>query len=236
MNNINLSVSNWNQNIPKKYLCNKYGFNQSPSVKWTSVINSKSYAFILQDLNEVSHNFIHWYIPSIDPSIHSISTLKNNLNPKSNSSDLLTFYENNPQIPLKQGLNTSSSFGYHGPCAPKNTGDHEYVFYFYALDNDIFKVLNEKKNQFANEYTNLFKPKTKSEFDNLLQSLGIKTIEFTTHSGFFNPSSLIDNDNDNNNNNDNDNESQSDSSDSVSDYNSFSDDSDDDDDDDEDED
>ncbi len=216
MNNFNLSVSNWNKNIPKIYLCEKYGSNQSPSLKWTSINNSKSYALILQDLNEVAHNFIHWYIPSIEPSINSISNLKNNQNPKTNSSDLFTFYENNPQIPVKQGLNTSSSFGYHGPCAPKNTGDHEYVFYFYALDNDIFKVLNEKKNQFTNEYKNLFKPKTKSEFENLLQSLGIKTIAFTSHSGFFNPSSLS--------NSDSDSDFQSGSgSDSESDYNSFSD-------------
>ncbi len=190
MNNLNLSVSNWNQNIPKKYLCPKYGLNESPTIKWSPVNNCKSYAFIIQDLNEVSHNFIHWYIPSINPSVESILSLKNNKNISSSPSELLTFYENNPNIPVKQGLNTSTSFGYHGPCAPKDTGDHEYVFYFYALDNDIFKVLNEKKNQFSNDYNNLFKPKTKSELEQLIKNLNINILAFTTHSGFFNPSSL----------------------------------------------
>ncbi len=187
---LQINISNWNQKIPISYLCPKYGDNHSPNVKWTKVNNTKSYAFILQDLAEVAHNFIHWYVPFIDPSLESISSLNNSKNLKLTSSDILSFYEEHPDMKVKQGINTSTSFGYHGPCAPKGTGNHEYVFYFYALDNDLFKVLNEKKSQFQNDYNNLFNPKTKSEFENLLKKLNVNILSQTSHSGFFDPSNL----------------------------------------------
>ncbi len=187
---MNISVSNWNQKIPQQFLCSKYGDNISPSVKWSPIESAKSYAIVLQDLSPVAKNFIHWYIPSINPSIESISSLNNTKNLNLSNSDILSFYEQNPSIKVKQGINTSTSFGYHGPCAPKNTGNHEYVFYIYALDQDLFDFLNEKKNIYHDEYTNLFLPKIKSDFENLLKKLNINIISQSSHSGFFNPSNL----------------------------------------------
>ncbi len=182
--NLNLNIPDWTNSISTDFLCPKYGKNLSPKISWSVIKNIKSYALILQDIHPVAHNHIHWYIPSISPSVHSIASLNNDSTPKSSSSNLSSFYTKFPNIKVKQGLNTLGSFGYEGPCAPIGTGNHEYVFYFYALDQDLF---NEK---YSNEFDHLFQHKTKDEFENLLKKLNIHIISFSSLSGFFNPSSL----------------------------------------------
>lgn len=191
MSTIHLYIPNWTNNIDKKFLCPKYGENNSPSISWTYSSSSvgpttESFALILQDIHPIANNYIHWYIPSINKGLTSFDSLLDydydydGVSDGIHASDLFDCYSQHPEIKVKQGLNSNGSFGYYGPCAPKiaqdNTnGNHEYVFYFYALDKDLMGSDAE-----------LFKPKTSKEFESLLRSLGVKYSR-SSLSGFFNP-------------------------------------------------
>ena len=174
---MNLSIPSWTSQpeIPIQYACPSYGNNISPSISWTPIKNAQSYALILQDPD--ANDFVHWYIPSISPSIHSIDALENS--PK-NISNLSSFYSSH-SIRVKQGINTHQTFGYFGPCAPKGTGIHKYTFYLYALDKDIYEIVKD----IPQEVKLLFLPKKSNEFEELLQQKNIHILQKDSISGNF---------------------------------------------------
>jgi Raf kinase inhibitor-like YbhB/YbcL family protein len=126
--------------LEKKHLCiNHGGKNITPKISWTSINNAESYALILEDPDAVNGTFIHWYIPYINKNIININSLNNITNKLSNISDINLQNLSNKikSMKLFYGKNSLNKFEYHGPCAPKDTGIHRYIFHLYALNNII---------------------------------------------------------------------------------------------------
>jgi len=175
---LQLSIPDWTHQISSIHLCPNYGNNISPSLSWNSSLNNnriKSYALILQDIS--AHNYIHWYIPYISPSLNKIDNLVNkNKMLKTNISQIFDYYMKNSELKVKQGFNTRNTLGYFGPCAPEGTGSHEYIFHFMALDDDIFKSDYNK---------DILLPKRYEEFKNILKEKNINILMETKVSGFF---------------------------------------------------
>jgi Raf kinase inhibitor-like YbhB/YbcL family protein len=119
----------------KKNICYNFGGdNISPQISWNMIENTKSYALVLEDPDAVVGTFVHWYIPYISNKINLINPL----------SFLDYKYNNNININLNNvsilfGINTLNKIGYTGPCPPKGTGEHRYIFNLYALDG-ILKI------------------------------------------------------------------------------------------------
>ncbi len=185
---MNINISNWNQNIPQKYICTSHnGLNHSPSISWSPIPNTVSYALILQDIS--AHDFIHWYIPCISNNITSIPSssisihLSNNLSNNKLNQLLNTYYSNN-NTPILQGINSKGTIGYHGPCAPEGTGNHEYVFHVMALDGDLCHKIKDKNNNKKN-IKGLFETHTYEQFKQLLEENQINILAESQHSGFY---------------------------------------------------
>ena len=104
-----------NNKIKKEYLCSSHnGKNICPNIKWTKVDNAKSYLITMVDPDTPSgETFIHLIL-----YVNDCCELNNSKN-----------YE--------FGLNSLNEKSYHGPCAPKNSGVHRYIFSIYAYKENI---------------------------------------------------------------------------------------------------
>lgn len=165
---LNLDIKNFTKNnkILRKYICKNHGGNNiSPSLSWNKISDSTSYALILEDPDAVIGNFVHWYLPFIDPSITTISSLDYN-----DSENLENKKEKNSNqtIRIIHGKNTLGEIGYHGPCAPPNSGTHRYIFTLYALNGKLDFTKNSKNLQI----------KGSTEFENILKENNIKILAF----------------------------------------------------------
>jgi Raf kinase inhibitor-like YbhB/YbcL family protein len=142
---LNLQLINFvnkNNLIHKNFVCkNQKGRNLTPHVKWTPIPNVRSYAIVFEDPDAVNGNFIHWYVPYISNKINELESFNNKYINISNIHQI-----NLSKLNLFQGKNSLDKIGYHGPCAPKLTGIHNYIFTLYALDNiipiDYLKINN----------------------------------------------------------------------------------------------
>ena len=79
-------------------------------------------------------------IPDAEPLEYgACERLHNNLIQSINNIDYTKL--NQRKISIIQGFNNSSNiynmYGYYGPCAPKDTGNHRYIFTIYGLDNKL---------------------------------------------------------------------------------------------------
>ena len=130
----------------KKYLCQSHSDNDneySPEVSWTPIEGVQSYALIFEDPDALPRprNFIHWYIPYISPEITQINKINITRNQKvvdnisKNISKLAL--TNNNKVKIIMGKNSMGNIGYHGPCAPENTGKHRYILKLYGLKQNI---------------------------------------------------------------------------------------------------
>jgi Raf kinase inhibitor-like YbhB/YbcL family protein len=103
--------------IPPQYTCR--GQNINPPL---NILNSpqgtQSLTLIMHDPDAPGGDYLHWLVWDIPPSTDSISV-------------------NSVPIGAMQGLNASGQSGYAGPCPPKGTGTHRYIFDFYALDSTL---------------------------------------------------------------------------------------------------
>lgn len=103
--------------IKNKYFCLKNGGeNIIPELDWEPIKDISSYALIMEDTKAVFGTVVHWFIPTITKNI------------------------------IIEGKNFYNKFGYYGPCAPKNTGTHEYNFILYSLDKILDFDLDAKIN------------------------------------------------------------------------------------------
>jgi Raf kinase inhibitor-like YbhB/YbcL family protein len=121
----------------------------------------------MEDPDAVGGNLVHWYIPFISPKINVIK-LKNckllqklyeKLAKKNNFENSLD------KLNLIIGKNTLGNFGYHGPCPPKGSGEHRYIFNLYALDGKL--NINSDNIQINGT----------DEFKTILKDQGIKVID-----------------------------------------------------------
>lgn len=115
--------------ITKKFFCKKNGGqNISPQVTWNQNPKAKSYSLIMEDPLSIRGNTVHWFIPTI--------------------------YDDK----IIYGLNTYKKYGWYGPCPPRNTGKHKYIFTLYALDN-IFDFHIQKQIRSSEHYEEMLKSK-----------------------------------------------------------------------------
>lgn len=132
---MNLTIHNFlnsNKKIKKEYLCLSHGGNNiCPKISWNCVENAKSYVIIMEDPDvAVVSNFIHLFLYVDIINNRSCNTLSHK---------------------LYFGKNSLNENSYHGPCAPKDTGVHRYIFSIYALNKKIkFNRNNNKINSSKN--------------------------------------------------------------------------------------
>lgn len=132
MNLIIHNFVNSNKKIKKEYLCLSHGGNNiCPKMSWNCIDNAKSYVIIMEDPDAVVvSKFVHLFLYIDIINNKSCNTL----------SQKLYF-----------GKNSLNENSYHGPCAPKNTGVHRYIFTIYALNKKIkFNKNNDKINSSKN--------------------------------------------------------------------------------------
>jgi Raf kinase inhibitor-like YbhB/YbcL family protein len=96
-----------NGTIPREFTCD--GRDIAPPLHWTGVpASAKSLALLVEDPDAPGGTFVHWAAFAIDPSATS---------PADGT----------------QGKNSFGSLGWKGPCPPKGSSPHHYVFTIYAL-------------------------------------------------------------------------------------------------------
>ena len=103
--------------IPPQYSCK--GQNVNPPLNIFNVPQkAQSLALILHDPDAVSGDFLHWLVWDIPPRTESVAV-------------------NDVPVGAVQGRNGAGENKYIGPCPPKGTGTHRYIFDFYALDTTM---------------------------------------------------------------------------------------------------
>lgn len=108
------------ETIPAKYTCD--GSNASPPLSWSGVPTAtKSVALIADDPDAPAGTWVHWVIYDIP---RSQTQLPEGVPP-----------EKTLRGGAKQGINSSGTIGYTGPCPP--SGTHRYYFRLYALDTTL---------------------------------------------------------------------------------------------------
>ena len=97
--------------IPVEYTCD--GANVSPPLAWGSVPEGTiELALVVTDTD--ANGFVHWVLAGLDPSVQALAV---------------------GGVPdgAIQAKNSGGSAGWTGPCPPKGSGAHHYVFTLYAL-------------------------------------------------------------------------------------------------------
>lgn len=113
--NISSPAFDNNEKIPKRFTCD--GENISPKLLIEDVPKeAESLVLIMDDPDAPPGEWIHWLVWNIDPDIDEIE-------------------EGVYPDQAIQGVNSSGSQAYQGPCPP--TGTHRYVFKLYALKEKI---------------------------------------------------------------------------------------------------
>lgn len=103
--------------IPKQYTCK--GDNISPPLLIADLPEeTKSLALIMHDPDAINGDFVHWIVWDISPKTQSINA-------------------NSVPVGAVQGLNGFGKNSYSGPCPPKGTGTHRYIFELYAIDTSL---------------------------------------------------------------------------------------------------
>jgi len=118
-----------NQPIPIKYTCDGENINPPLSFDIRGEKVAVSYVLIMDDPDAPGGIYTHWLVWNI-------------------SSNCTDVFENS--VPLKgiEGVNSSGSKGYMGPCPP--FGVHRYVFKLYALDSKIDLPEGSNRGQLEN--------------------------------------------------------------------------------------
>lgn len=116
-----------NGKIPDKYTCR--GQNVSPPLLISGVpAGTRSLALILHDPDAVSGDFTHWVVWNISPVTTRID-------------------ENSSPAEATQGTTDFGKPAYGGPCPPKSTGTHRYMFELYALKDFVNLEANANRAQ-----------------------------------------------------------------------------------------
>jgi Raf kinase inhibitor-like YbhB/YbcL family protein len=103
--------------IPIQYTCR--GQNVNPPLNiFNNPEGTQGLTLILHDPDAVGSDYLHWLVWDIPPSTESIPV-------------------NSVPVGAVQGKNGGGGNGYTGPCPPKGTGTHRYIFDFYALDTTL---------------------------------------------------------------------------------------------------
>ncbi len=103
--------------VPVQYTCR--GQNVNPPLNFFNAPpESKGLALIMHDPDAPAGDYTHWLVWDIPTSTETIAA-------------------NSVPVGAVQGTNSSDSIKYIGPCPPKGTGDHRYIFEAYAMDRPL---------------------------------------------------------------------------------------------------
>jgi Raf kinase inhibitor-like YbhB/YbcL family protein len=103
--------------LPDRFTCR--GENISPGLGLENVPpEAKSLAVIMHDPDAVEGDFTHWAVWNISPTTQQI-------------------LEDSAPTGSVEGTNDFARVGYGGPCPPRGTGKHRYIFELYALDKSL---------------------------------------------------------------------------------------------------
>jgi Raf kinase inhibitor-like YbhB/YbcL family protein len=97
--------------IPAKFTCG--GDSVSPALAWTGTpLDASSLAIVVRDLS--AGGFVHWIVTGIDPFVQGMG-------------------EGGLPEAAIEGMNSTGSVGWTGPCPPAGSGTHTYEFAVLAL-------------------------------------------------------------------------------------------------------
>ena len=106
-----------NDEIPNQYTCK--GDNINPPLNIIDVpAQAKSLVLIMHDPDAPRGDYLHWLVWDMQSSTKAINA-------------------NDVPIGAVQGPNDSHNNQYLGPCPPKGSGTHHYIFELYALDYSL---------------------------------------------------------------------------------------------------
>jgi hypothetical protein len=98
--------------IPARFTCD--GEDVPPGLEWSGGPPGEEYALLLTDPDAPGGTFTHWVVYGIPGTISSLP-------------------EGRLPEGVRQGTNDFHSLGYRGPCPPRGSGLHRYVFTIYSL-------------------------------------------------------------------------------------------------------
>jgi Raf kinase inhibitor-like YbhB/YbcL family protein len=104
--------------IPERYTCD--GADVSPPLAWSSAPRG-TVSFVLMVHDPDARGFTHWLAYEI---------------PGGSTGSLPEAIAANAPTP-KQGRNDFGKIGYGGPCPPRGSGTHHYVFGLWAIDRSL---------------------------------------------------------------------------------------------------
>lgn len=165
---MNLTINdfiNSRKKINKQYLCYSHGGkNICPKMNWNCVENAKSYVIIMEDPDAIGSTFIHLFLYVEPINNNSCNTLSHN--PLSHK--------------LYFGKNSLNENSYFGPCAPKDSGVHRYIFTIYALDKKININKNNDKINSSRNFMNKLKNMSYNKLNNdKILVLSKSSVKFT---------------------------------------------------------
>lgn len=103
--------------IPYQYTCR--GQNVNPPLNFLSKPGqTQSFTLIMHDPDAPGGNYLHWLMWDIPPGTETISA-------------------NSVPVGAVQGKNSAGQNNYTGPCPPKGSAAHRYIFDIYALDTTL---------------------------------------------------------------------------------------------------
>lgn len=103
--------------MPEQYTCR--GQNVNPPLNVFNVPpQAQSLALIMHDPDAPVGDFVHWLMWDVPANTETIAA-------------------NSVPVGAVQGQNGTEEAKYIGPCPPKGTGTHRYMFELYALDTSL---------------------------------------------------------------------------------------------------
>ena len=113
--------------IPDRFTCR--GEELSPALEWSGTpLDTSSLALVVRDLS--AGGFVHWVVTHIDPFVQSVG-------------------EDGLPENAVEGLNSTGSNGWAGPCPPAGSGVHTYEFALLALVDPVSVPLDAPAEQAA---------------------------------------------------------------------------------------
>lgn len=119
------------ETIPVQYTCE--GGNVSPPLRWTGApAGTKAFALIVDDPDAPGGTFTHWVLYNLPATEASLAE---GASPAGALPGGTT-----------EGRNSFGKNGYGGPCPPRGSQPHRYLFKLYALDAPLNLEAGRSKN------------------------------------------------------------------------------------------
>lgn len=103
--------------IPRTYTCD--GDNVSPPLEWSGIPPATTeLAVVVEDPDAPGGTFVHWVVWGLDAGLTGLS-------------------QGDVPTEAREGRNDFGRTGWDGPCPPRGSGPHRYVFTLIALSDPL---------------------------------------------------------------------------------------------------